>query len=31
MLRMKVERSPEPLERFKKIIFSTVFAKETTP
>ena len=28
MLRMKVERSPEPLERFKKIIFSTVFAKE---
>ncbi|TPK92742.1 MULTISPECIES: TetR/AcrR family transcriptional regulator [unclassified Mesorhizobium] len=29
MLRMKVERSPEPLERFKKIIFSTVFGKET--
>ncbi|TRC93841.1 TetR family transcriptional regulator [Mesorhizobium sp. WSM4303] len=29
MLRMKVERSPEPLERFKKVIFSTVFAKET--
>ena len=29
MLRMKVERSPAPLERFKKIIFSTVFAKET--
>ncbi|MDX8528830.1 TetR family transcriptional regulator C-terminal domain-containing protein [Mesorhizobium sp. MSK_1335] len=28
MLRMKVERSPEPLERFKKIIFSTVFARE---
>ena len=30
MLRMKVERSPAPLERFKKIIFSTVFAKEPT-
>ncbi|CDX26340.1 HTH-type transcriptional repressor DhaR [Mesorhizobium sp. ORS 3324] len=29
MLRMKVERSPEPLERFKNIIFSTVFGKET--
>jgi TetR/AcrR family transcriptional repressor of nem operon len=29
MLRMKVERSSEPLERFKKIIFSTVFGKET--
>ncbi|RWM09662.1 MAG: TetR family transcriptional regulator [Mesorhizobium sp.] len=29
MLRMKVERSPEPLERFKKIIFGTVFGKET--
>ncbi|TIS58709.1 MAG: TetR family transcriptional regulator [Mesorhizobium sp.] len=29
MLRMKVERNPEPLERFKKIIFSTVFGKET--
>jgi TetR/AcrR family transcriptional repressor of nem operon len=29
MMRMKVERSPEPLERFKKIIFSTVFGKET--
>jgi len=28
MLRMKVERSPEPLERFKKIIFSTVFGRE---
>ncbi|TPO01925.1 TetR/AcrR family transcriptional regulator [Mesorhizobium sp. B1-1-5] len=28
MLRMKVERSPEPLERFKNIIFSTVFGKE---
>src|SRR6266702_2807062 len=25
MLRMKVERNPEPLERFKNIIFSTVF------
>lgn len=31
MLRMKVERSPEPLERFKKIIFSTVFGKEPIP
>lgn len=30
MLRMKVERSPEPLERFKKIIFSTVFATESS-
>ncbi|TJX50068.1 MAG: TetR family transcriptional regulator, partial [Mesorhizobium sp.] len=28
MLRMKVERSPEPLERFKAIIFKTVFARE---
>ncbi|TPI20650.1 TetR/AcrR family transcriptional regulator [Mesorhizobium sp. B4-1-1] len=28
MLRMKVERSPEPLERFKKIIFSTVLGRE---
>jgi TetR/AcrR family transcriptional repressor of nem operon len=27
MLRMKVERSPEPLERFKKIVFSTTFGK----
>jgi TetR/AcrR family transcriptional repressor of nem operon len=25
MLRMKVDRSPEPLERFKRIVFSTVF------
>ena len=25
ILRMKVERSPEPLERFKKIAFQTVF------
>lgn len=25
MLRMKVERSPEPLERFKNIVFATVF------
>jgi TetR/AcrR family transcriptional regulator, transcriptional repressor for nem operon len=25
MLRMKVERSPEPLERFKKIVFQTTF------
>lgn len=29
MLRMKVERSPQPLERFKKIIFGTLFGKET--
>lgn len=28
MLRMKVDRSPEPLERFKEIIFATVFGKE---
>jgi TetR/AcrR family transcriptional repressor of nem operon len=28
MLRMKVDRSPEPLERFKKIVFATVFGKE---
>jgi TetR/AcrR family transcriptional regulator, transcriptional repressor for nem operon len=27
MLRMKVDRSPEPLERFKKIVFATVFGK----
>ena len=25
ILRMKVERSPAPLERFKKIAFQTVF------
>jgi TetR/AcrR family transcriptional repressor of nem operon len=25
MLRMKVERSPAALERFKKIVFRTVF------
>ena len=30
ILRMKVERSTEPLERFKRIVFATVF-KETTP
>lgn len=30
MLRMKVERSPEPLERFKRIIFATVFNGEQT-
>ncbi|MER9680232.1 TetR/AcrR family transcriptional regulator [Mesorhizobium sp. M0184] len=29
MLRMKVERSPEPLERFKNIVFKTVFAKRS--
>ncbi|TJW43932.1 MAG: TetR family transcriptional regulator, partial [Mesorhizobium sp.] len=28
MLRMKVERSPEPLERFKNIVFKTVFVEE---
>jgi TetR/AcrR family transcriptional regulator, transcriptional repressor for nem operon len=28
MLRMKVDRSPEPLDRFKKIVFATVFGKE---
>jgi len=27
MLRMKVERSPEPLERFKRIIFATTFGE----
>lgn len=27
ILRMKVDRSPEPLERFKKIVFATVFGK----
>jgi TetR/AcrR family transcriptional repressor of nem operon len=25
MLRMKVERGPEPLERFKRIVFATIF------
>jgi len=30
ILRMKVERSPEPLERFKRIVFATVF-KEASP
>lgn len=29
MLRMKVERSPAPLERFKTIAFTTVFRKAT--
>ena len=29
MLRMKVERSPEPLERFKRIVFSTTFGEVT--
>ena len=28
ILRMKVERGPEPLERFKRIAFATVFKKE---
>ena len=27
MLRMKVERSPEPIERFKRIVFSTTFGE----
>ena len=27
ILRMKVDRSPEPLELFKKIVFATVFGK----
>ena len=31
MLRMKVERSPEPLERFKRIVFATTFAKGVKP
>jgi TetR/AcrR family transcriptional repressor of nem operon len=30
MLRMKVERSPEPLERFKRIIFATTFREVQT-
>jgi TetR/AcrR family transcriptional repressor of nem operon len=29
ILRMKVERGPEPLERFKRIAFATVFKKES--
>lgn len=28
ILRMKVERNPEPLERFKRIAFATVFKKD---
>lgn len=28
ILRMKVERSPEPLERFKRIAFATVFRED---
>ena len=27
MLRMKVARNPEPLERFKKVVFATVFER----
>ena len=27
MLRMKVVRSPEPLERFKTIVFATTFGE----
>lgn len=30
ILRMKVERSPEPLERFKTIVFSTIFERTPT-
>ena len=29
-MRMKVERNAEPLERFKRIVFATVF-KEPSP
>jgi hypothetical protein len=29
MLRMKVERGPAPLERFKAIVFETVFKEAT--
>jgi TetR/AcrR family transcriptional repressor of nem operon len=31
ILRMKVERSPEPLERFKRIVFSAVLRETSTP
>ncbi|PZS25154.1 MAG: TetR family transcriptional regulator [Pseudonocardiales bacterium] len=31
IMRMKVERSPEPLERFKRIVFSTVLREPSTP
>jgi TetR/AcrR family transcriptional regulator, transcriptional repressor for nem operon len=31
ILRMKVERSPEPLERFTRIVFSTVLREPSTP
>jgi TetR/AcrR family transcriptional regulator, transcriptional repressor for nem operon len=30
MLRMKVERSPAPLERFKRIVFATVFGRTSS-
>jgi TetR/AcrR family transcriptional regulator, transcriptional repressor for nem operon len=30
MLRMKVERGPEPLERFKRIVFATVFKEKAS-
>jgi TetR/AcrR family transcriptional repressor of nem operon len=29
ILRMKVEQSPAPLERFKKIVFNTIFKRST--
>ncbi|MFF0576401.1 TetR family transcriptional regulator C-terminal domain-containing protein [Streptosporangium saharense] len=31
MLRMKVERSPEPLERFKTVVFDALLAPRRTP
>ena len=31
ILRMKVERSPEPLNRFRRIVFSTVLRTQPTP
>jgi TetR/AcrR family transcriptional repressor of nem operon len=31
ILRMKVERGPAALERFKKIVFQTVFAEPNPP
>jgi TetR/AcrR family transcriptional repressor of nem operon len=30
ILRMKVERDPAPLERFKKIVFATIFTRKST-
>jgi TetR/AcrR family transcriptional repressor of nem operon len=31
MLRMKVERTPGPIERFKRIFLSTLLASSPTP